>query len=832
MATNNNPDLLYLKSREALLQYEDARLNSLLQAVANFYTTSNDQSIWGNFLRALAIELSKLDYDYSYDLVNKDPNLLTPADIRRRWAAPLYLTGNWPSQGQFDLAFKAMLVELITAYGQGTTVDAIQEVIFAYTGINIVVEQLYQQIGNGVYDQSDRNSIKVSVAVGGAGSNPLTTITTLAQLQVVVNSLYTAIALATPAHVGIEFTTVFGEAEDLECMISPSLLTQQQYAVEDTVTQGFYGLTGWVPINPGLTGWVPINPALFYSLIGWVPINPALFWIKNTVYVPGSLILDYNKNFQLATSVVGLGESGPGPAAPAWSTVSEHATADNQITWTNISPAVASTSLSANVVTVNLSFPVPLVIGSVVTLYNLGASAFLNGQALAVASISGSTFTANFVHPIYPTTPEATGTATFALPTPINNIQYQALTPQWQSLYQQQYKNTNCTSAGIGDTLRIFVQQVERPPLNDMLVVAPVLSPTNANTSIAAWGDTLNRQVTPAQWATMPRIFVNIASAYADGKNATYMYVPTSDPVTGNIQFLHEGELVTVNAFNSGPSLGFNVTAKIRNVINTVAQITATAVQTNVLTVTTVSNTLVTGSLVNIAGLSASAFLNGLSFVVVTAGPTFFTAAYTHANYASTPDNGTAEVTSFQIPATGTTALTSAPLPLRGGLVTPVPQAGYYLSGGVYVLGQPPLGISITPPAGQPYSGESWVPGGTVFQGQIVVDSNGYTQLALQPGVSQASPNPSWSEDKNASTTDGSVIWRNVGRNTFTAPQNWIAIWNINAPGPRQSSYDFSVWTGEIGNWDSTQPYGLLAPRLDRVWEISGGDQSFIFGLF
>src|SRR5271167_1769964 len=265
---NNNPDLLYLKSRAQLLQYEDARLNSLLQAVANFYTTSNDQSIWGNFLRALAIELSKLDYDYSYDLVNKDPNLLTPADIRRRWAAPLYLTGNWPSQGQFDLAFKAMLVELIAAYGQGTTVDAIQEVIFAYTGINIVVEQLYQQIGNGVYDQSDRNSIKVSVAVGGAGSNPLTTITTLAQLQIIVNSLYTAIALATPAHVGIEFTTVFGETEDLECMISPSQLTQQQYTD--------YNNSNVFEVQEILG---------FYSFTGWVPINPALFWIKDTTYV-------------------------------------------------------------------------------------------------------------------------------------------------------------------------------------------------------------------------------------------------------------------------------------------------------------------------------------------------------------------------------------------------------------------------------------------------------------------------------------------------------------------------------------------------------------------
>src|SRR5271154_1019728 len=152
---NKNPDLLYEKSREQLLPYEDARLNSLLQAVADFYVTRNDQSIWGNFLRALAVELARLDYDYSYDLVNKDPSLLTPPDIRRRWAASLFVSSNWPSANQFDVQYKQMLVELLQAYRMGTTVAAIQDVIFAYTGLQIQVVELYKEIGNGVYDQSD-----------------------------------------------------------------------------------------------------------------------------------------------------------------------------------------------------------------------------------------------------------------------------------------------------------------------------------------------------------------------------------------------------------------------------------------------------------------------------------------------------------------------------------------------------------------------------------------------------------------------------------------------------------------------------------------------------
>src|SRR5271167_1508837 len=247
---NNNPDLLYLRSRADLLRYEDARFNSLIQAMADFYSTRNDQSIWGNFLRALAIELAKVDYDYGYDLVNKDPSLLTPPDIRRRWAAPLYVSSNWPALGQFDTQYKQMLVELIAAYKQGTTVEAIHDVILAYTGISINVVELYKEIGNGIFDQSDRNAISVSVAVGGAGSNPLTTITSLSQLQTIVQSLYNAIALAKPAHVGLEFTTIFGETEGLDCILSPQTLTQQQIVEIASDQLGYYTFLNYAPVNP------------------------------------------------------------------------------------------------------------------------------------------------------------------------------------------------------------------------------------------------------------------------------------------------------------------------------------------------------------------------------------------------------------------------------------------------------------------------------------------------------------------------------------------------------------------------------------------------------
>lgn len=221
MAQQVQPDLLYLKSREDLLLYEDSRTNALFNGTANFYLTRNDQSIFGAFFRALAKELARLEYDYAYDLVGKEPQFLTPPDIKRRWSDPLFISGAYPATtpndlptGQSDLSYRNMLVELLAAYKEGATVKAITDVIFAYTGITVVVQELYKLIGNGIFDQSDRNALRISVNVGG--NNPLLDITTLNQLQLIVNSLYTAIDLTKPAHVGLEFTTVFGSDENID----------------------------------------------------------------------------------------------------------------------------------------------------------------------------------------------------------------------------------------------------------------------------------------------------------------------------------------------------------------------------------------------------------------------------------------------------------------------------------------------------------------------------------------------------------------------------------------------------------------------------------------
>src|SRR5208337_1996957 len=354
------PDELYAKNRDDLLPFEDSRFNSLIQAVANYYTTRNDQSTWGNFLRALAQELGRLDYDYSYDIVGKNPAYLTPADVRRRWNDPLYVSSNWPSPTQFDTAFKLMLIELIAANREGSTAKGIQDVIYAYTGINIQVQELYKEIGNGVYDQSDRNAIKVSVSVG---NNSLSEITTLTQLQQIVESLYGAIDLAKPAHVGLEFTTIFGQDEDIDCFISPAYVTAQQYATLTPTQQSLYSLTGYVLVNPP---------------VFWQASTPT-----SNLFDLYTFLRDTNGNLQMVTT-----KGKPGLTQPTWSnTASGSPITDGGITWTNISPAVTNLSLAGNVLTVTFAptYAPTFTLGQQVKLINLvGGYSFLNGIQLSV----------------------------------------------------------------------------------------------------------------------------------------------------------------------------------------------------------------------------------------------------------------------------------------------------------------------------------------------------------------------------------------------------------------------------------------------------------------
>jgi len=348
-----NPDILYLRSREDLLPYEDSRLNSLINAMANYYTTRNDQSLWGNILRALAMELAKLEYDYAYDLVNKQPQFLTPPDIRRRWADPLFVSRNYPTSLQFDLDFRTMLVDLLLAYKKGATTSAIHDVVLAYTGKDIVVEELYKEIGNGIFDRSDGNAITVAVNVGG--SDPLKDIQNLLELQAVTSDLYGAIDLTKPAHVGLNFTTVFGSDENIDAFVT-GITDELRIFVSLVENEPFDPMLFQAPMLD------PLNPQTTLAAYGrkfppvltpeeWDSLSfttgsvstpfaiepPLAAWQPNHVYALGTQILDGNWNIQTVTTA---GTSDPA-TAPTFTTALNGTTLDHvggTLVWTMTAP--------------------------------------------------------------------------------------------------------------------------------------------------------------------------------------------------------------------------------------------------------------------------------------------------------------------------------------------------------------------------------------------------------------------------------------------------------------------------------------------------------------
>ena len=768
-------DQYYLRSREDLIQLEDARYRSLISAVANFYTTRNDQSLWGAFIRAIAMELARIEYMYSYDIVAKNPVYLTPPDIKREYADPLFVTGTFQQQTQFDMGdfgaegagflvwagntgfianavivdsngnlqvattpgatassqpswslelggittdgsvvwtnygqapsplaypvgYRDMLVDLLSAYQEGATAKSVQDVIYAYTGKNIIVEELYKQITTGgFYDQSDRNAIAVSVNVGG--DDPLTDIQSLAELQQITNSLYTAIDLAKPAHVGLEFTTVFGAFgdENVNCFISPRYLTQYQLAT------------------------LPAAQAAYYSLIAYT-LTTQIYqgWIATTNFPAGTIIQDSNGNVQL-TLVGGVS----GTIKPTWNPTLQGTTEDG------------------------LSSP-PTSPPSYLVWINIG-------------------------------TPEITIAA------------YAALPISQQPYYQSYYQNLNCVGTGIDDTLEILIQQVEEPPFDPMLYQAPTFDPANPTTTLAAYGRRVLTPIMVSSWQQLnasptvwdttvtypkgtlvrgrywgedgsfnagvwtpggwqlyrakkkstgqdpigdtnqtywtPLSSPSIYQAYYLAQNGLYVagirqWAPSTNFYTGQLMIDNNGSLQIANSGSSPqsppqspPSPG--LTSPVATVATT---FDAVSISNNLLTLV-VNSTAGMGlvndvSLITLLGFSFATFLNGLTLPVVA------------------------------------------------------------------------------------FSGSS------IIMTLVHADYNSETQLE-----GSATARIGFSQSKTVPTYDGTIVWQCFGSNPYTDPSKWIAVVDST-----------NNVTGEVANWDVTHPMGLLAPRTDLCWEISGGD--------
>jgi hypothetical protein len=274
-------DAQYFRTREQLLPYEDARFNSLIAGVPNSYSPSNDYSVWGGFLRAIAMELARFEFMYSYDIASQDPQYLTPPDIRRRFAGPLFISKSYPQATQSDQSYRTMVVSLIKAYQEGATVQALQDVITAYTGDIIQVQEIYSLVGNGFYTLKDHNTLKVSLNI--SGSDPSEVLPTVAEIQTISQNLYNALDLAKPAHIGLNYSIVLGLNEDLSMYTRALLVTASAWAQMAAADQAYYipeyDASASIPGQPAVLSTGQYEEANLTSLVTaaqWAALDPSL----------------------------------------------------------------------------------------------------------------------------------------------------------------------------------------------------------------------------------------------------------------------------------------------------------------------------------------------------------------------------------------------------------------------------------------------------------------------------------------------------------------------------------------------------------------------------
>src|SRR5271168_1090618 len=119
------------------------------------------------------------------------------------------------------------------------------------------------------------------------------------------------------------------------------------------------------------------------------------------------------------------------------------------------------------------------------------------------------------------------------------------------------------------------------------------------------------------------------------------------DPANGNYFQATGRDLVTFYLFAAeefAPAWLATTNYNVGSVVNFAGEvdtITNVVILTNVLTITA-HNTFTVGAQVNLIGLTAATFLNSQTVVITSSTGTTFTATFSHADYTSTPDTGTA----------------------------------------------------------------------------------------------------------------------------------------------------------------------------------------------
>jgi hypothetical protein len=260
--------------------------------------------------------------------------------------------------------------------------------------------------------------------------------------------------------------------------------------------------------------------------------------------------------------------------------------------------SITSTQVTSNVLTVTATNT--FTVGQQVEFFSMTGVTALNGVLLTIATATGSQFTANFTHANYGATAE-TGYCLSAIYDTVLSVLSQE-DPSVSGAY---------STTAVAGTMAI-------PTASDLYIPAGNIGGVWPDGGVVGGSFDGNHEGAGRIYGTSSVQTVAVTSN-----------VLTITPQSGNrYSPWIIGTTVTFESFTTATFLNR-------------ATVTATAVASNVVTVTCANN-FQTGQLVRMQGLTTSTFLNWVTLTVLSTGlsTSQFEANFTHANYSTTSDTG------------------------------------------------------------------------------------------------------------------------------------------------------------------------------------------------
>lgn len=199
-----------------------------------------------------------------------------------------------------------------------------------------------------------------------------------------------------------------------------------------------------------------------------------------------------------------------------------------------------------------------------------------------------------------------------------------------------------------------------------------------------------------------------------------------------------------------------------------VADVASISITANIVTVMLQqSSPFAMNANIAMAGLTAASFLNGQTLVVTsTSIPNGFQAAFTHADYASAPDTGTATYGAGAAATGGSQpnwSTAKGSITNDGGLQWKC----WGSSVQNWSIAAPATAASVNQVA-LPTIYPNWTASTVYSTSLMIVDSNGNIQKLTTGGTTGAAA-PTWSTTTGATTNDGTAVWTCLGSPTWAA---------------------------------------------------------------